>query len=155
MKKEGARSAGRVQHALGQWSGQRMRDDLGCQPIRCVILAQIVALRRVDQAFVKRLQDIRFDIAQAKARRLPGDSAHQILAVRKLQDPIEEIALDRPLDTDLVEGLAGKNRSGVVGRQVEHPRRDRFGNHGQVGVLEKKRIVADRDAIGFAQQSIP
>ncbi len=127
-----------------------MGDDLGRQPIRCVVLAQIVTLRRVDQAFVQRLQDVGFDIAQAKARRLPGDSPNQILPARKLQDPIEKIAFDRALDTDLVEGLAGKNRSGVVGRQVEHPRRDRFGNHGQVGMLEKKRIVADRGAIGLA-----
>ncbi len=56
VKQECARAAGRVEHPLRQRIGQRPSGDFGRQPIGDVIFAEVVALGRVYQAFVKRLQ---------------------------------------------------------------------------------------------------
>ena len=48
VKQERARAAGRVEHTLRQRVGQCPRRYLGSQPIRRVILAEVMALGRVD-----------------------------------------------------------------------------------------------------------
>jgi hypothetical protein len=150
-----SRAAGGVEHALSQRLVQRAGDDFGGEPIGCVIFAEIVPLGRVDQALVERFEDVDLDIAQTEAGRLPGDPQDQVAAFRQFEDPVEEVALDRALNAFVVEGAAGKDRRRVAGRKIEDPRGDRLGDDGQVGVLQEQRIVADRGAIGFAQQPIP
>ena len=108
-------------------------------------------LGRVDQALVQRLEHIDFDVAQPKARGLAGDPQHQVAAVRHLDDPVEKVAFDRALNADFVECSTGKDRRRVIGRQVEHPGRDRLRDNRQIGVLQKQRVVADRRAVGLAQ----
>lgn len=46
--------------------------SLGGEPVWCGVLAETVALRRVDQALVKSLEHADLDIAHAKARGLSG-----------------------------------------------------------------------------------
>ena len=114
-----------------------------------------MALGRVDQALVQGFQHVNLHVAQAEARRLPGDAEDQVSSVGGFEDPVEEIALDRPLDADFVKRSAGEDRTGVVGRKVEHARRDCLGDDRQIGMLQEQRIVADLGAVSLAQQPVP
>src|SRR5262249_42594335 len=109
----------------------------------------------VDQTLIQGFQDIDLDVAQPEAGRLPGDADDQVATVGEFENPVEKVALDGALDPDLVEGAAGENGAGILGRKVEHAARDRLGDDGQVGVLQEQRIIADRCSIGLAQQPIP
>jgi len=94
-----------------------------------------VPLVRVDQAFVQDFQHVRLDIAQAEPGDFPRHLAHQVHARLQLQRPVEEIRLDRAEDALVRQGAAGQQGGGVVNRQVQHPRRDRFHHDREIGVL--------------------
>jgi hypothetical protein len=148
VKQERARAACWVEHPLGQRIGQCPSRDFGRQPIRRVVFAKIVPLGGIDQALVKRLQYVDLHVAQAKAPRLPRNAADQIAAVLGFEYPVEEIALDGPLDADLVKCSTGEDRTSVLGRKVEHARRDCLGDDRQISMLQEQRVVADLGVAG-------
>lgn len=77
-------------------------------------------------------------------------------ALRAQQNPVEEVALDRPGDAALAERRAGHQILGIVRQPVGQGQGgDRLGDDGQIGVLEEKRVVADIGAVGHAQQTVP
>ena len=98
VEQEGAAAARRVQHALRQRRIDRSGDHAGGQPVRGVVLAQVVPLVRVDQAFVQDLQHVGLDVAQAEAGGALGDLSHQVGAGGQAERPVEEIRLDRAQD---------------------------------------------------------
>ena len=88
VEQECPRPAGGIEHALGQRRVDRAPDDFRRQPVGCVIFAEIMALRRVDEALIQRLQHIHGDILQPKPRRLPCNAENKACAVGVLRPPI-------------------------------------------------------------------
>jgi hypothetical protein len=148
-------TASRVEHALRQRVGQCSGRNLGGQPIRRVILAEVVALSRVDQTLVEGFEDIDLHIAQPEARGLSGNADDQVATVGEFEYPVEKVALYGTLDPEFVEGAAGKDRSSVVSWKIEYTARDRLGNDGEISVLQEQGVIADWRAVGLAQQPVP
>ena len=109
----------------------------------------------IDQALVEALEHVDLDVAQAEAHRLPGKRAHQVSAASGEQRPVEEVGLDGADDAFVRQQPARQHLRRIVDRQIEHARRDRLHEDGQIGVLEEQRVAADVVAIDLAQQSIP
>ena len=83
QKRARSRRPGRASRWLRRL-GQRAGHDLRREPIGRVVFSEIVSLRRIDQAFVQRFEDIDLDIAQAEARGLPCNAKHQVAALADL-----------------------------------------------------------------------
>ncbi len=155
MEQEGPRAAGRIEHALFQRARDCRRDDPCRQPIRRVVLAQVVALVGIDQALVEALKHVDLDVAQAEANRLRGERAHQVDAASGEQRPVEEIGLDGTDDAFVRQEPTRQHLCRIADLQIEDARRDRLHEDGQIGVLEEQRVAADVVAVDLAQQSIP
>ncbi len=155
VEQECPRPAGGIEHALGQRRVDRAPDDFRRQPVGCVIFAEIMALRRVDEALIQRLQHIHGDILQPKPRRLPCNAENKACAVGVLQDTVKEVALDSAVDPGIGERAARHDGAGIGRRQIQHPHGNRLRYNGQIGVLQEQRIIADRGTINQAQQPVP
>ncbi len=114
MEQEGARSARQIEHALLQRARHRCRDDPRRQPVGRVVFAEIVAFLGIDQAFIKALEHVDLDVAQAEARRLPGKRTHQVIAASGEQRPVEEVGLDRTDDAFIGQEPARQHRRRIV-----------------------------------------
>ena len=155
MEQKRAGPARRIEHPLLQRLLHGRRDDPRGEPVRRVIFPQVVALVRIDQAFIQDFQHVGFDVRQAEAGGLQRDVTHQIRPGRQPQGPVEEIGFHRAQYALVRQRAARQQRRGVGYRQVQHARGDRLYDNGQVGVLQEQRIVADVLAIGFTQQPVP
>jgi hypothetical protein len=155
MEQECPRAAGRIEHTLLQRARDRRRDHPRRQPVGCVIFAEIVPLVGIDQALVEALEHVDLDVAQTEAHRFPGKRTHQLTAAIGKERPVEEIGLDRPDDAFVRKQPARHHLRRIVDRKIEHARRDRLHEDGQIGVLEEKRVAADVVAINLAKQTIP
>ena len=123
---------------------------------RGVIFAEVVPLGGVEQAHVKRFQHVNLNVAQTKAPCLPGNAEDQVSSIGGFENPVEEIALNSPLDADFVECLSGElshRRRRPEGRARSAPRSS--WRRSSIGVLQEQRVVADFGAIGLAQQPVP
>ena len=156
MEQEGAGAAGRVHHALFERRIHGSRHHACGEPVRGVVLAQVVAGFGVDQAFVEGLEDVHADVLQAKAVDVPRNAQHQVPAGRVGQRPVEEIRLALPADPGIGERGAVQQRFSVLRRGLDQRRPgDGLGDHGQVGVLQEQGVVADLRAVGQAEQVFP
>ena len=104
MKEKSARPACRVENPLFDRPLHSLTDNLGCQPIRRVILAQPVTLLAVDQRLIEDFQHIAFDLIQAEAPHVRENSADKGLALRLRDHPVEEVALCRAENPGRLEG---------------------------------------------------
>ena len=92
-------------------------------------------LVRIDETFVKHLQNVRLDVAQAEAGSLFRHLAHQFRPGRRLQRPVEEIRLhgtDDPLVRQRPTGQQGRR---IIDRQVQYAGGDRLDDDREIGVL--------------------
>ena len=101
MKKERARTAGRVHDPLFKRVVHGCRDHAGSQPVGGVVFAKIVAAPRVNQALVEGFENIDTDIVKAESVHMPRNSHDQDCAVLVGQYPVEEIGLTMPGDAPL------------------------------------------------------
>src|SRR2546430_16937078 len=77
---------------------------VGRQPIGGVVLAEVAALSRVDQALVQGFQYVNLHVAQAEARRLPGDATDQVSSIGGSEGADEANTLRAPLPGPPADG---------------------------------------------------
>jgi hypothetical protein len=109
----------------------------------------------VDQRFIENLQNVAFDLIEAKAAHMRQDATDKGLALRFRDHPVEEIAFRGAEDAGCLERRAGQYVPGIIVAQAEHRQRDGLGNDHKESVLEEKRVAFDLAPIDQFQELGP
>ena len=128
--------------------------NLRGQPIRCVILAEVMALARIDQAFVQNLQNVRFNLAQPEPANVSSNSPYEIVSFRIRQRPIEKIAFDSAADICIFECGPGQQTHRIVIPYAQNGLRNRLCDDNEEGVLEPKGVSFDGAPINECKELI-
>jgi hypothetical protein len=100
----------RVQNPLRERVRDRLTDHLVGEPVRGVVLPELLPGLGADDGFAQDLQDIVLDGAPVEAAEPTGKGPHEPVPLRHLDHPVEEVGLDDAVDAALIEPGAGEQR---------------------------------------------
>src|SRR6185369_15627864 len=106
MEQKSAGTAGRVEHSVLERVCDCCLNDLLCEPIWCVVLAEVFARSRRDDALIEHLQNVVFNIAPSEPREPPCQRSDEVLTTLDVEYPVEEVGVHHATDLRLGEQCA-------------------------------------------------